>query len=204
MIWTTPVLAITYTMNWTGLGGYYMTGAFSFDATTAPTVIVEQGDGPTNHLESLTASFFDPFDGLVLTATPVQEGVSSYPSLKFIFDTANESFIYGSQPDPGIVIGVSGDWILMGDRYFIDLWDIGHQGRLGNLYDSSPGAVSGINPISYIEDNIIEAANRFIPFFLYRPRVYVVSLLTHPQDQFLIAWYRLSPKYLLDFKAPFF
>lgn len=145
VIWTVPALAITYNMDWTGLGGYYMTGAFSFDATTAPAVITEEGAGVTNHLESLTVSIFDPFDTLVLATTPVTAGVSSYTSLSFVFDTANASIIYGSQPDCGIIIGVSGDWILMGDWYFIDLWDYDPDGSLGSLYDSSPGGI--IDPI---------------------------------------------------------
>ncbi len=55
-----PAQAIDFIFNWLGDAGYSAVGSFSYDETTAPTIISESGSGATNFLQSLNVSFLDP------------------------------------------------------------------------------------------------------------------------------------------------
>ncbi|AUB38298.1 hypothetical protein COO91_04263 [Nostoc flagelliforme CCNUN1] len=55
-----PAQAIELNFNCQGDVGYSAIGSFSYDETTAPTIISERGSGATNFLQSLNVSFLDP------------------------------------------------------------------------------------------------------------------------------------------------
>ncbi len=79
--------------EWTGDAGFLVRGSFSFDETTAPAVIVELADRPTEDLLALDASFFDP-SGALLGAFPIVDAsVSAYEFLSFEFDVASETLV---------------------------------------------------------------------------------------------------------------
>lgn len=71
-----PAQAITLQFSFQGDAGYSAIGQFSYDETTAPTIISESGSGPTDDLESLTVSFFDPSNTLLGSYDTVVGGVS--------------------------------------------------------------------------------------------------------------------------------
>jgi hypothetical protein len=86
---------VSYSFAWTGDAGHAVRGQFSFDAGTAPAIISESGAGPTNHLQSLSVSFFDPTNVLLQSFGTVVNGVSSSSFFAFNFDTATEQ-LFGS------------------------------------------------------------------------------------------------------------
>jgi hypothetical protein len=86
--------AAEFQFNWKGDTGYSAKGLFSYDTITAPIVISEAGLGATNNLQSISISFFDPFNNLINSFTPVLSGVSNYGFLRFNFDSAKEQ-IFG-------------------------------------------------------------------------------------------------------------
>ena len=86
-----PAQAVDFNFSWKGDRGYSATGSFSYDATTAPTVISESGAGPTKSLQSLSVSFFDPAQNLLESGSSVVDGVSSDRFLRFDFDTQSQN-----------------------------------------------------------------------------------------------------------------
>jgi hypothetical protein len=52
--------AVTLNLQWTGETGYSATAIFSYEEKTAPTMITEEGIGPTQHLESLVVKVYNP------------------------------------------------------------------------------------------------------------------------------------------------
>jgi hypothetical protein len=64
-------------------------GQFSYDGD--PTVIIESGSGPTNYLQSLYLSVFDPSDQLLDSGSSVVNGISNNDFFLFEFDAVNET-----------------------------------------------------------------------------------------------------------------
>lgn len=86
-----PAQAITFQFNWEGDAGYSAIGTFSYDETTAPTIISESGSGPTDDLQSLMGSFFDPSGNLLQSFNTVANGVSQSNFFALNFDTSTET-----------------------------------------------------------------------------------------------------------------
>ena len=83
--------AVDLNFSWKGDNGYSATGAFSYDETKAPTVISESGAGPTQFLQSLEISFFDPAQNLLETGSEIANGVSNDRYLRFDFNTQSKN-----------------------------------------------------------------------------------------------------------------
>ncbi len=81
-------IAADFTYSFQTDTGYVGQGTFSYDAATAPPVILESVSGPTTTLQSLTLSVFDPSSTLLDSGTAVSGGVSSDTYLGFEFTTA--------------------------------------------------------------------------------------------------------------------
>ncbi len=86
-----PAQAADFNFSWQGDNGYSATGAFSYDETNAPAVISESGAGPTQFLQSLDISFFDPAQNLLETGSEIANGVSNDRFLRFDFDTQSKN-----------------------------------------------------------------------------------------------------------------
>jgi hypothetical protein len=78
----------TFAYSFTTNTGYTGAGEFSYDAVTAPAVIVESGSGPTTTLLSLSLAIFSPSNTLLDSGSAVINSVSSSPYLGFEYDTA--------------------------------------------------------------------------------------------------------------------
>lgn len=104
--------AISFNFDWQGDGGYSAKGMFSYDETTAPTIISESGPGATNNLESLMVSFFDPSNNPLQSFNTVSNGVSTSRFFKFNFDTSTQT-LFGAF-DVGGGKGVIGEQFLQG------------------------------------------------------------------------------------------
>lgn len=77
-------VAYSFTTN----TGYTGAGEFSYDAATAPAVIIESGSGQTTSLRSLSLAVFSPSSTLLDSGSAVIESVSSSPYLGFTYDIA--------------------------------------------------------------------------------------------------------------------
>lgn len=86
-----PAQAVDVNFNWRGNNGYSATGAFSYDETKAPSLISESGAGPTNFLQSLSVSFFDPAQNLLESGSAIVNGVSSDRFLRLDYDTQSNN-----------------------------------------------------------------------------------------------------------------
>ncbi|MBW4594357.1 MAG: PEP-CTERM sorting domain-containing protein [Brasilonema angustatum HA4187-MV1] len=84
--------AADFRFSWKGNAGYSASGSFSYDETTAPEVISESGAGPTNALQSLSLSVFNPNSELIVTNNEVVNSVSRNQFLAFNFDTKTRNF----------------------------------------------------------------------------------------------------------------
>lgn len=102
--------AITLQFNWLGDAGYSARGTFSYDETTAPTIISESGAGPTNYLESLKVSFFDPSNNPLQTFNTVSGGVSESPFFNFNFNTSTKT-LFGA-------FDIAGGTGVVGEQFF--------------------------------------------------------------------------------------
>lgn len=111
-----PAQAIELNFNWQGNAGYSATGSFSYDETTAPTIISEAGSGATNFLQSLNVSFLDPSKNLLGTYNTVSGGVSESSFFAFNFNTSTQT-LFGS-------FDVAGGTGVIGEYFF--------QGTVGN------------------------------------------------------------------------
>ena len=83
----------TFAYSFTTNTGYTGAGEFSYDAATAPAVIVESGSGPTTTLQSLSLAVFSPSSALLDSGSAVSGGVSSSPYLGFEYNTATLALI---------------------------------------------------------------------------------------------------------------
>ena len=112
-------LAITFDYLWTGNAGYSASGAFGYDETTAPTILSESGAGPTNYLNFLNVSFFDPSNNRLQSFDTVDAGVSQSPFFKFNFDTSTHT-LFGA-------FDVGGGTFVIGEQFL--------QGTIGSLLE---------------------------------------------------------------------
>ncbi|WP_251956923.1 PEP-CTERM sorting domain-containing protein [Nostoc commune] len=107
-----PAQAIELNFNWLGDAGYSATGSFSYDETTAPTIISEAGRGATNFLQSLNVSFLDPSKNLLGTYDTVAGGVSQSDFFAFNFDTSTHTLF--SSFDIAGGTGIIGEYFFQG------------------------------------------------------------------------------------------
>ncbi|QFS48354.1 PEP-CTERM sorting domain-containing protein [Nostoc sphaeroides] len=107
-----PAQAIELNFNWLGDAGYSATGSFSYDETTAPTIISESGSGATNFLQSLNVSFLDPSNNPLGTYNTVTGGVSQSDFFNFNFDTSTQT-LFGPL-NLGGGTGVIGEYFFSG------------------------------------------------------------------------------------------
>lgn len=107
-----PAQAIDLNFNWLGDAGYSAIGSFSYDETTAPTIISESGSGATNFLQSLNISFLDPSNNLLGTYNTVADGVSESNFFAFNFDTSTHT-LFGPFDVAGGT-GVIGEYFFQG------------------------------------------------------------------------------------------
>ncbi len=111
-----PAQAIEFKFSWQGDAGYSALGTFNYDETTAPLIISESGAGPTDYLQSLSVSFFDPSNILLGTYNTVTNGVSNSPFFTFNFDASNQT-LFGD-------FDIAGGGVFIGE-YFL-------QGTIGS------------------------------------------------------------------------
>lgn len=83
--------AATLSYSFTTNTGYTGTGMFSYDAATAPAVIVESGSGTTATLLSLSLAVFSPSSTLLDSGSAVIAGVSNDAYLGFEYTTASST-----------------------------------------------------------------------------------------------------------------
>ncbi len=134
----TSAQAITFNFEWLGDAGFSASGSFSYDETTAPATFSESGLGPTNVLDSLTVSFFDPSNSLLATFDNVVGGVSTYEFLAFNFDTTTQELFGFLDIGEDTFTGTPGEFFLIGDvGISLDLVDA----ALGPL-DSNSGTIT--------------------------------------------------------------
>ncbi|MEH2256815.1 PEP-CTERM sorting domain-containing protein [Nostoc sp.] len=107
-----PAQAIKLNFNWQGDAGYSATGSFSYDETTAPTIISETGSGATNFLQFLNVSFLDPSKNLLGTYNTVSGGVSQSSFFAFNFDTSTQTLFSPLNVAGGT--GVIGEYFFQG------------------------------------------------------------------------------------------
>jgi len=105
-----PAQAIELNFNWQGDAGYSAIGSFSYDETTAPTIISESGSGATNFLQSLNVSFLDPSNNPLGTYNTVSGGVSESDFFAFNFDSSTQT-LFGR-------FDVAGGTGVIGEYYF--------------------------------------------------------------------------------------
>ncbi len=135
-----PAQAIDFKFDWLGNAGYSATGSFSYDETTAPTIISESGSGVTNSLQSLNVSFSDPSNNPLGTYNTVTAGVSESDFFAFNFDTSTQS-LFGSL-NVGGGTGVIGEYFFsgtVGDSLFLRQ-DVDQQGTSITL-DQNSGSI---------------------------------------------------------------
>jgi hypothetical protein len=107
-----PAQAIELNFNWLGDAGYSATGSFSYDETTAPTIISESGSGATDFLQSLNVSFLDPSKNVLGAYNTVAGGVSQSDFFNFNFDTSTQT-LFGAL-NVGGGTGVAGEYFFSG------------------------------------------------------------------------------------------
>ncbi|MCC5643915.1 PEP-CTERM sorting domain-containing protein [Nostoc sp. CHAB 5824] len=135
-----PAQAIDLKFDWLGNAGYSATGSFSYDETTAPTIISESGSGATNFLQSLSVSFLDPSNNPLGTYNTVTAGVSESDFFAFNFDTSAQK-LFGPFDVAGGT-GVIGEYFLqgtVGDSLAL-LQDVNQQGTSITL-DQNSGSI---------------------------------------------------------------
>jgi hypothetical protein len=134
--------AITFNFHWEGDAGYTMQGEFGYDETTAPIIISESGAGPTNVLDFLTVSFFDPSGNLTQSFNTVTGGISQSSFFAFNFNTTTHT-LFGN-------FNVGGGTGVIGEQFFtgtigglLELRQDVDQVNASNLLDSqNPGEIT--------------------------------------------------------------
>ncbi|MCC5603124.1 PEP-CTERM sorting domain-containing protein [Nostoc favosum] len=135
-----PAQAIELNFNWQGDAGYSAIGSFSYDETTAPTIISESGSGATNFLQSLNVSFLDPSNNPLGTYNTVTGGVSQSNFFAFNFDTSTQT-LFGPLDIAGGT-GIIGEYFFqgtVGDSLFLRQ-DIDQQSAFRTL-DQNSGSI---------------------------------------------------------------
>ncbi|MBN3941900.1 MAG: PEP-CTERM sorting domain-containing protein [Nostoc sp.] len=135
-----PAQAIELNFNWQGNAGYSAIGSFSYDETTAPTIISEASSGATNFLQSLNVSFLDPSKNLLGTYNTVSGGVSESSFFAFNFNTSTQT-LFGPFDVAGGT-GVIGEYFFqgtVGDSLFLRQ-DVDQQGTSTTL-DQNSGSI---------------------------------------------------------------
>lgn len=84
---STPASAITYSIGWTGTGGYTLSGEFSFDDSLVGTGYIDE-----THLNALSFSVF--LNGVSQGSASLGTFDGTNP-LNFNFDTTTETFLVG-------------------------------------------------------------------------------------------------------------
>ena len=136
-----PAQAIEFNFSWQGDAGYSALGKFNYDETTAPLIIAESGLGPTQYLQSLSVSFFDPSNTLLGTYNSVTGGVSDSPFFTFNFDTSNQS-LFGNL-DIGGGQSIDGENFLQGTiGSKLELSQTTNQGTASIVVDQNSGAIA--------------------------------------------------------------
>jgi hypothetical protein len=79
--------ATTIDFSWSGANGYSAVGSFTYDGSSAPALIVENGAGATKSVQSFSVSFFDPARTVLEAGSAVIAGVSSDRFFQLSFDT---------------------------------------------------------------------------------------------------------------------
>jgi PEP-CTERM motif len=136
-----PAQAIDFNFSWKGDAGYSALGTFSYDETTAPLIISEMGAGPTEYLDSLSVSFFDPSNILLGTYNTVTGGVSDSPFFAFNFDTSTKS-LFGN-------FDVGGGQLIDGENFLkgtigskLELRETVNQGTDEKVVDQNSGDIT--------------------------------------------------------------
>ncbi|MFB2978466.1 PEP-CTERM sorting domain-containing protein [Microseira sp. BLCC-F43] len=136
-----PAQAIEFKFSWKGDAGYSALGTFNYDETTAPSKIEESGPGKTENLQSLSVSFFDPFNTLLGTYNTVTGGVSESPFFKFNFDTSTQS-LFGN-------FDVAGGKFIDGENFLqgtigskLELKQTANQATTAITVDQNSGAIT--------------------------------------------------------------
>lgn len=136
-----PAQAIDFKFSWQGDAGYSALGTFSYDETTAPLLISESGLGPTDYLQSLSVSFFDPSNTLLGTSNTVTSGVSNSPFFTFNFDTSTQS-LFGD-------LDVGGGQFIDGENFLqgtigskLELRKTTNQGTASIVVDQNSGVIT--------------------------------------------------------------
>jgi PEP-CTERM motif len=136
-----PAQAIDFNFSWKGDAGYSALGTFSYDETTAPSIISESGAGPTDYLDSLSVSFFDPSNMPLGTYNTVTNGVSESPLFVLNFDTSTKS-LFGN-------FDVAGGGIFDGEFFLkgtidskLELKQSVNQGTMDSLVDQNSGDIT--------------------------------------------------------------
>lgn len=102
--------------EWTGEGGYVVSGNFNYDNTMPIVGADGSGDVLAGGIQNLTVSFFNPNKALLYTIQNISNGISNYDFLNFHFDTALKQIV-GDNANELFNIGqdlVSGDLHLNG------------------------------------------------------------------------------------------
>lgn len=99
-----PAQAVTLNFSWKGDVGYSAKGSLSYDQNTAPETFSETGQGPTQALQSLNISFFNPKNKLIAAYHNVVNSISTGKYFKFNFNTATKQ-IFGAIDLGGAVAG---------------------------------------------------------------------------------------------------
>ncbi|MDF5738255.1 MULTISPECIES: PEP-CTERM sorting domain-containing protein [unclassified Nostoc] len=97
--------AVNLTFDWKGDAGYSASGLFSYDETISPAIISESGGGATKALQSLSISFFNPSQELIVTKNEVANGVSNNQFFEFNFDTTTGNLFGAFDVGTGTGIG---------------------------------------------------------------------------------------------------
>lgn len=79
--------ATTVDLSWSGVNGYSAIGSFTYNGTSAPTVIAESGAGATKTVQSFSITFFDPAHTVLESGSAVIAGVSSDRFFQLTFNT---------------------------------------------------------------------------------------------------------------------
>lgn len=94
-------------------GGYSAEGTITYDDSIP--IVSGEHDGPTNGIEYLDITFFDPSDVELYSFVDISGGVSNYEFLEIEFDTTTPNFLANSGVDLGQDTGAPEEIYLHGD-----------------------------------------------------------------------------------------
>ncbi len=82
--------ATTVDLSWSGANGYSAAGSFTYDGSSAPSIITESGSGATKSVQSFSITFFDPSHTVLESGSSVVSGVSSDSFFRLTFNTVTD------------------------------------------------------------------------------------------------------------------